>query len=313
MITLRQLHVFAEVADAGGSVTDAAAKLGISQPSVSETVHALESELEAKLLAGRGRARSLTAEGEVFQGYAHRIGTLVDEGRQAVADLRAEVSGHLRIVAVPTAGERLIPAALRPFIHRHPAVEVSLRVANRAATIGRLTDGWADLAVMGRPPANVPMVAEPFLPNRLMLVCAPSHPLAHRAVGLAEVAGETMLIREKGSGTRLAVEAAFAAADLELGSTMEIGSNAAVIAAVHEGLGVAVLPEVAIAPDLRSGRLLRVDVPGFPLEREWHVLRLPSGYLSGPARAFIDELTACSMNADGTVSCRPAPSVAQHH
>jgi DNA-binding transcriptional LysR family regulator len=309
VITLRQLQVFTEVAEAGGSVTHAATKLGISQPSVSDTVRALERELDARLLAGRGKARGLTAEGELYQDYARRIRTLVDEGRQAVADVQAEVSGHLRIVAVPTAGECLVPAALHPFVLQYPAVEISLRVANRAAAIGWLTEGWADVAIMGRPPSNLPLVAEPFLPNRLVLVCAPGHALAHRTLDLADVAKETMLIREQGSGTRAAVEAVFASADLELAWTMEIGSNAAVIAAAREGLGVAVLPEVAVASDLRTERLRSVDAPGFPLEREWHVLRLATGYLSGPARAFINQLTACTIDADGTVSCLPASTL----
>lgn len=305
MITFRQLQVFAEVAEASGSLTQAAGKLGISQPSVSDTVSALESALDAKLLAGRGRARGLTPEGEIYRDYAQRIRALVDEGRQAVADVAAQVSGHLRIVAVPTAGECLVPAALHPFVHTYPDVEVSLRVANRAASIGPLTDGWADLAVMGRPPSNLPLVAMPFLTNRLMLVCAPDHPLAHRATDLGEVAKTTMLIRERGSGTRAAVEAAFASADLELAWTMEIGSNAAVIAAAHQGLGVAVLPEVAISRDLRAGRLVTVDAPGFPLEREWYILRVATRYLSAPARAFMDQLTACVIDADGSVSCPP--------
>lgn len=306
MITLRQLQVFAEVAEAGGSLTQAATKLGISQPSVSDTVRALEGALDAKLLAGRGRARGLTPEGEVYRDYAQRIRALVDEGRQALVDMAAQVSGHLRIVAVPTAGECLVPAALHPFVNTHPDVEVSLRVANRAASIGPLTEGWADLAVMGRPPPNLALTAQPFLTNRLVLVCAPDHPLAHRAADLAEVAKTTMLIREQGSGTRAAVEATFASADLELAWTMEIGSNSAVIAAVREGLGIAVLPEVAISPDLRAGRLVTVDAPGFPLEREWYVLRLATRYLSAPARAFIDQLTACVIDADGSVSCPPA-------
>lgn len=306
MITLRQLEVFAEVAEAGGRVTQAAGKLGISQPSVSDTVGALEIALDAELLVGRGRARGLTPEGEVYRAYAQRVRALMDEGRQAVADVAGQVRGHLRLLAVPTAGECLVPAALHPFVNRYPDVEVSLRVANRAASIGPLTEGWADLAVMGRPPPNLPLVATPFLANRLVLVASPDHPLAHRGTDLAEVAGATMLIREPGSGTRAAVEAAFASADLDLARTMEIGSNAAVIAAVREGLGVAVLPEVAIISDLRAGRLVTVDAPGFPLEREWYVVRLAAGYLSAPARAFTEQLTACVTDEDGSVSFPPA-------
>jgi DNA-binding transcriptional LysR family regulator len=302
VITLRQLQVFAQVAEAGGSVTQAAANLDVSQPSVSDTLRTLEHSLGTKLLAGRGLARGLTAAGETYQAYAARIVSLVAEGRQALADLHGTVSGQLRLVAVPTAGEHLVPAALRPFVQRYPEVEISLRVANRAAAIGPLSDGWADLAVMGRPPANVPLEAQAFLPNRLILACAPEHPLAGGTSDLGKVAEATMLIREPGSGTRAAVEQVFASAGLDLRRTLEIGSNAAVIAALHERLGISVLPEIAIANDLAAGHLVSVDAPGFPLEREWHILRRADAYLSAPAKAFIEQLTTCTIDAHGAVS-----------
>ena len=305
MITLRQLQVFAEVAEAGGSVTQAAAKLDVSQPSVSDTVRSLEQSLGTKFLAGRGQARGLTAAGETYRAYAWRIMGLVAEGRQALSDLQNTVTGQLKLVAVPTAGEHLVPAALHPFVQRYPEVEIALRVANRAAAIGPLNDGWADLAVMGRPPANVRLEAQAFLPNRLMLACAPEHPLAGGTSDLGEVAQATMLIREPGSGTRAAVEQVFASAGLELRRTLEIGSNAAVIAALHQRLGISVLPEIAIAQDLTAGHLVSVDAPGFPLEREWHILRRADSYLSAPARAFIEQLTACTIDADGGVSTEP--------
>lgn len=311
MITLRQLQIFAEVAEAGGSVTQAAANLDVSQPSVSDTVRSLEQSLDTKLLVGRGQTRGLTAAGTTYQAYAARIMSLVAEGRQALADLQGTVTGQLRLVAVPTAGEHLVPVALHPFVQRYPEVEISLRVANRAAAIGPLSDGWADLAVMGRPPANVPLEAQAFLPNRLMLACAPEHPLAGGTSDLGKVAEATMLIREPGSGTRAAVEQVFASAGLDLRRTLEIGSNAAVIAALRERLGISVLPEIAIAHDLAAGHLVSVDAPGFPLEREWHILRRADAYLSAPARAFIEQLTACTIDADGAVSTEP-PSNLRH-
>ena len=305
MITLRQLRVFAEVARAGGSVTQAAARLYVSQPSVSDSLRSLEKAIGAKLVAGRGKSRGLTPAGETYWDFTRQILSMIKDAQQAVADLEEFPSGRLTLVAVPTAGEHLLPAALDTFLAKHPRVDVSLLVANRANAIAPLRDGSADLAIMGRPPEGIGAEAKPFLTNRLILLGAPSDKLSSTLSDLAAVSEATLLMREQGSGTRAAVEQLFASKGVEIRRTMVLGSNAAVVAAVRQGLGVAVLPEIAVADDVAQGRLVRIDVPGFPLARQWHVVWLEERYLSSPARAFISELSRLTLTKDGSIESLP--------
>ncbi len=297
MITLRQLEVLVEVVRAGG-VSAAATHLFVSQPSVSGTLRALERELGSPLFAGRGRARSLTPAGETAFRYATEILALVGEARQAVVDLGDELAGRLRLLAVTTAGEHLVPDVLERYHASHPAVDIRLIVTNRARARAPLADGTIDLAVMGRPPAGLHLHAEAFLENRLHLVCAPDHPLAG-ADQVEALATTTLLVREEGSGSRAAAEEALGALGIEP-RTMTLGSNSAVRAAARSGLGYAVIPELAVADDLTSGRLVSVPLPGFPLQRRWHVVWRADRPLSAPARAFRSELLAWAADHAGS-------------
>jgi len=283
VITLRQLEVFVEVVRAG-SVTAAAGHLFVTQPSVSATLRALEEELGSPLFAGRGKARGLTPAGETAFRYATEALGLLDEARQAVIDLGGELAGRLRLLAVTTAGEHLVPEVLERYHASYPGVDIRLMVTNRSQARGPLADGTIDLAVMGRPPAGLDLHAEPLLENRLHLVCAPNHPLAE-ADAIDALATATLLVREEGSGSRAAVEEALGAQGIEP-RRMTLGSNTAVRAAARSGLGYAVMPEMAVAEDLEAGRLVSVPLPGFPLSRRWHVVWRADRTLSAPAEAF---------------------------
>ncbi len=288
MITIRQLEIFAEVVRNDGSVTQAAAKLYVSQPSVSDTLRALEKSLGAKMFSGRGRARALTPAGESYWDYTRRILGLIDEAAQAVADFGERPQGRLSIVAVPTAGEYLVPAVLRAFLDEHPEVAVTLMVANRADATECLREGQADLAIMGRPPAGLVAENRRFDENRLLLLCGASHELAGTTPDIEAIAKSPFLLRENGSGTRAAIEELFASEDLELRQTMVLGSNLAILAALREGLGVAAMPEIAAARGIESGEVVELEVSLFPLVREWHVVWLSTRPLSAPAAAFTE-------------------------
>ena len=287
MITLRQLEVFAAVVRSGGSVTKASARLYVSQPSVSDTLRALEKSLDAKMFSGRGKTRAMTAAGDTYWDYTNQILALIDEAAQAVADLADHPQGKLSIVAVPTAGEYLIPRVLRDFAHAYPDVAVTLMVANRADATEALRDGTADLAIMGRPPAGLPAEATVLAENRLQLLCSPEHDLVGTSPTLSELVDRPFLLRESGSGTRAAVEQVFASRGLELQRTMVLGSNSAVLASVQVGLGLAVVPAVAGTDHVVAGRLVELITPEFPLQRHWHIVWLTTRSMSSPAAAFM--------------------------
>ena len=290
MPTLRQLEVFRAVREVGGSVTQAAARLYVSQPSVSDTLRTLETELGSRLFSGRGHNRGLTPAGRIFGEHVDAIFASLREGQQRVADLADEPSGRLDVIAVPTAAESFVPASLGRFAREHPAVEISLRVANRAAAIEPLVDGSADLGVMGRPPTALALEGQTIMPNKLVVVSSPRHDPAGASIAGAKLRQATLLVREPGSGTRAAVEQALEDVGIRFGRMMVLGSNAAILAGVREGLGVAVLPEVAVRADLQRKELVLVDLTGFPLERDWYALWSRARELSRPARAFIAQL-----------------------
>lgn len=287
MITFRQLEVFAEVVRCDAGVTQAAARLYVSQPSVSDTIRALEKTLDTRLFAGRGKARALTPAGTVYWDYTQRILRMINESVQAVADLADHPRGRLSIVAVPTAGEHLVPHVLRSFVEAYPHVNVNLMVANRADATEVLRDGSADLAVMGRAPASINSNSRQFGENLLRVVCSAGHALAASSVDLQKIASTSFLLREEGSGTRAAIEEIFEAEGLELKDTMVLGSNSAIVAALREGLGVAIMPEIVVADCIETGEIVELKVPSFPLMREWHLVRLSERHPSAPTSAFM--------------------------
>ncbi len=164
---------------------------------------------------------------------------------------------------------------------------MSLEVTNRATVQRRLLENEVDLVVMGRPPEGVPHVADPFLADEMVLIAAPSHPLAGaRRIPLERIEREVLVMRELGSGTRLAAEEFFREAGLTISIGFELGDNSAVKEAVAADLGVAVISKHALRMELRLGRLVVLDVEGFPLRRQWHVARREDKRLSRAAAAF---------------------------
>ncbi len=168
-------------------------------------------------------------------------------------------------------------------------MRISLNVVNRATLLGHLTSNSIDLALMGQPPEGQDLIAQPFMENPLVVIASPSHPLACiRDIPLARLADEPLVGREPGSGTRGAVEKAFAEAGLELQVAMEMNKNEAIKQAVEAGLGLGVVSLHIVQSELASGELCVLDVQGFPLMRQWYLVQRDGKRLSPAARAFSD-------------------------
>jgi DNA-binding transcriptional LysR family regulator len=144
-----------------------------------------------------------------------------------------------------------------------------------------------DMVVMGKVPTEVPVFAAPLAPNEMVLIAPPTHRLAGcTRVPMKELAREHFLLREVGSGTRDALKNAFEEADLSLQISMQVGNNSAIKQSVAAGLGIALISRVAINLELEMGRLVVLDVEGFPIMRRWSLVHLKEKNLSAPARAF---------------------------
>jgi LysR family transcriptional regulator, low CO2-responsive transcriptional regulator len=270
-ITLNQLQSFLAVAREG-SVSGAAEKLYVTQPSISAAVSALSRELEVDLTERVGRGIGLTAAGQAFRPYAADVLGLIDQGKQAAREAADSSMRSLRLVAVATAAEYVVPALLRAFHRLHPEISLSLEVANRASVFERVLEHEVDVAIAGRPPDDERIAGLAFLKNEIALIVAPDDELAGaRPVKPEQLADRVWLMREHGSGTRQLVAEFFADHDLRP-QTLTLGSNGAIKEAVRLGLGVSLQSRVAVEHELRAGTLGEVTVRGGLPQRQWYAL-----------------------------------------
>ena len=287
-LTLHQLRLLLAVTREG-SVSRAAQRLHLTQPTLSTQLRQLAEQVGLPLFERVGRRLHLTPAGEVVVASATRLEQELELLDETLAELRGDVVGRLRLAVVSTA-ETFIPRLLGDFRRERPAVEVSLVVLNRDAVIRRLADNLDDLYIMSRPPQAPPVVATPFLSNPLVVVAAAEHPLAGReTLQIEALAAEEFVLREPGSGTRQAAEHFFAAHGLALRPRLELGSNEAVKQAVAGGLGLSLLSAHALAHAVDEGiAVLRVE--GTPLPTQWQVVYPAGKRLSPLASAFLEFL-----------------------
>jgi LysR family transcriptional regulator, low CO2-responsive transcriptional regulator len=274
-VTLNQLRTFLAVAETG-SVRAAAQQLVVTQAAVSASLAALQKSLGVPLLRPDGRGLRLTDAGEAYSGYVRRILGLLDEAGLAAAAAADPERGELRIAAVTTAAEQIVPGLLGGFRGRHPQIGVRLEAGNRAGVRALLDRHQVDLVLGGRPEPGWDVQVHAVRAHELVVVAAPA--LAGPAADgtgdaglLPWLARQAWLLREPGSGTRASTDALLL--DLDITPlTLMVGSNGAIRESASVGLGVTLVSRDAVAAELASGRLVELPVPGTPLHRDWYLV-----------------------------------------
>ena len=288
-VTLHQLRVF-EVVARGGSFTRAAEQLHLAQPTVSIQVRQLAEAVGMPLFEQIGKKIFLTDAGRALQDSSGELFDVWERFEMRVADLQGMKKGTLRLSTVTTA-KYFVPRLLGPFCKRHPEIDVRLEVGNRSSIVERLARNEDDLYIMGMPPRQMDIVKHPFMENPLVVIAPVDHPLAgRRRIPLARLAGEPFLLREPGSGTRMAGDRFLRDRTMRLDVKMELGSNEAIKQAVAGGLGLALLSLHALGPEATAGSLAVLDVQGFPIRRSWYTVYPAGKRLSVVAHAFHEYL-----------------------
>ncbi len=283
--TLRQLRVF-ESAARHLSLTRAAEELHLSAPAVSIQIRQLEGHANAELFERLGRGLKLTQAGAEVLAHTREILGHIRGAEEAIEGLGSLERGLLD-VAVINAGDYFFPWLVAEFRKDHPAIRMRITVRNREDILEQLAGHETDLAIISHPPSDESFVARPFAPNPHVICAAPGHPLSgKRRIPLARIAGEPLLTREPGSATRLAMEQAFAEAGIVPRIEMEVASNETIKQAVAAGFGVGFLSGHALRQELALGRLVVLDVEGFPVLRQWYVVHRRDRRLPRIAQAF---------------------------
>ena len=257
-MTLNQLRTFLAVAETG-SVRAAAQDLVVTQAAVSASLAALQKSLGVALLEPDGRGLRLTAAGQAYTGYVRRVLGLLDEAGRAAEAAADPERGELRIGAVTTAAEQILPGLLSGFRARYPRLGIRLEAGNRDRVRGLLDRHQVDLVLGGRPEPGWDVQVLAVRAHQLVVVAAPG--LAATAgpearpgdAGLLPwLAGQAWLLREPGSGTRAATDALLAELDIAP-LTLMVGSNGAIRESASVGLGVTLISREAVAAELAGG------------------------------------------------------------
>lgn len=284
-LTLRQLQVFEAVAR-HRSYTRAARELHLTQPAVSMQIKQLEESLGLPLFEQIGKRIYLTQAGREMDHYGRVIARQLADAEAVLEDLKGLKRGHLALAVASTANY-FATRLLANFCNRYEGVTFSLDVTNRERLLGHLEQNDTDLVIMGHPPERLPLAAEAFMENPLVLIAPPDHPLVgRRRIPLARLRQERFLVRERASGTRSAMERFFAERDVTLASGMEMNSNEAIKQAVQAGLGLGIVSLHTLALELRSGVLATLDAEGFPILRHWYLVHRQGKRLSPMAETF---------------------------
>ena len=287
-LTFRQLRLFLALADTG-SVSAAARAMHVTQPTASMQLKEITQAVGMPVYEVIHRRVHLTEAGRELARTARAIAGEWEVLQQKFDAMRGLTRGRLKVALVSTA-KYFVPRLLGTFCSQHPEIEISLEVLNRDGVVARLRDNLDDLYIMSTPPTDIELEDKVFLPNPLVLICEPSHPLARRRrLAIDKLAGERFILREKGSGTRMAVDRHFRKLKFQPSLRLELGSNEAIKQAVAGGLGIAVLSRHALEGKAEKDVAV-LDVQDFPIESRWHVVHPKGKQLSPIAAVFREHL-----------------------
>jgi DNA-binding transcriptional LysR family regulator len=295
------------------SFTRAAEELFLTQPTVSMQIKKLTDEIGLPLFEQIGKKIYLTDAGKELYQTCLGIFEHFSRFEMIASDMKGLKSGKLRLAVVTTA-KYFTPRLLGMFCQKYPDIDVALKVTNRERVLERLSNNQDDLYILGQVPDAVDAVAEVFLDNQLVVMASADHPLScEKKISIERICDELFIMREPGSGTRMATERFFSGQNgQKLKVRMELGSNEAIKQAIVGRLGIAVLSRHTLALDAPMGQLAILDVEGFPIERHWY-FAYPSGkQLSIVAQTFLEYLRQASDYLDD-LSCRHAISGIAHY
>jgi len=290
---LHRLEIFCKVAELQ-SFTLAAEALGLSQPTVSEHIRSLEEMAGDRLVERLGRELRLTPAGQILRRYALKLLALRDEAVQALADQRGVLQGRLDIGASTIPGSYLVPKILGELKNRYPAIHISLKIANTSTVADLVLKGDLGLGLVGSLLPEKRLHFEEVYVDELTLAVPPRHPWAGRAaVAATELYGQPYIMRERGSGTQMAVKDLLEAHGLDfhrLTVVAAVPNTEAVRQCILAGVGISILSRLAVASELAHGDLVAVKIQGVELRRPLFLVTRRGRSLPPIYGAFVEVL-----------------------
>jgi len=286
----RQLVAFCAVVELH-SFSQAAERLGVTQPAVSMQIRALEERFGHRLLDRSGRRVEPTEAGQRLYRGAQRLIMLEEQLQSEVASVEeGELRGRLEIGSSTGPGERVLPLLLCEFQRHSPSVAVSLSVSDTQTVVERVADRELELGVVGAARKHRGVVFEPFFRDDVVLACKPDHRFADRTISLEEFRSEPLIVMQEGAGVRQLLEDELRPHGVrlrDLNVQLELGLQESVRSAVLAGYGVAFIAHSALESELAAGQLACARVEGLDPSREISIVQASGRSLSRVAEAFL--------------------------
>lgn len=285
----RQLAAFCAVVERH-SFSQAAEKLGVTQPAVSLQVRALEKRLGTQLLDRSGRRVEPTEAGSRLYRGAQRLLALEAQVLEEVSAEEGALAGELRIGASTGPAAIVVPLLLCEFQRRNPGVSISLTVSDTLAVVERVAERELELGIVGAARRHRGVRYEPFFRDEVVLACPPAHRFAGRTITLDELRGEQLIVMQEGAGVRAIIEDELRRRGMrlrDLGVRLELGLQESVRSAVQAGYGVTFISGSAIEPELAAGTLAVARVEGLDPVREISLARGRGRTATRAAEAFL--------------------------
>jgi DNA-binding transcriptional LysR family regulator len=288
-ITFKQLRLFLAL-EQTESVTKAARKMHITQPTASMQLKEITENIGSPLFEVISKKIHLTALGKEFAKTAREMTDCWEAFEQHVTQMKGLTKGRLRVAVVSTA-KYFIPRLLGSFCSKYPEVDISLEILNRDGVIKRVEDNSDDLYVMSRPPLHIDLEDQILMPNPLCMIAYKNHPLASKKnLRLQDLKHERFILRELGSGTRMSVDMHFKQKKFTPSLLLELGNNEAIKKAVASHLGVAVISIHALDQFDYDHEISVLKLQDFPINSQWHLVYLRGKQLSPIAKAFYEHV-----------------------
>ena len=284
--TFRQLEIFASVAK-HLSITRASESLHLSQPAVSMQIKQIEHLLGMPLLEKYGKKLYLTEAGKIMREHAEKMLSSQAVLEETLAKLSGAEKGHLNL-AVPETANQFVTLLLAQFCRHHPGISFHLENHNRAGLLDCIKENAIDLVIMGQTPAEMDLVTKAFMKNPLVIIAPPDHPLSNEQnISLHELMQNKFVVREFGSGTRIAMQRFFAEHGIQLKTSMEMPNNEAIKQAVAAGLGLGIISLHTLQQELALKQVKILQVEKMPIMRTWYIVHHKKKILSPAMILFI--------------------------
>ncbi len=292
-MTIRHLRIFLAVCDSG-SMTEAAERLFMSQPSVSQAVREMEEHYGVRLFDRISKKLFLTDQGQRVLQYGRHIVSLMDEMEAAVGDWDGQ--GILKVGTSITIGTYLLPKYAKAMKERFPQLQVEALIGNSERIERCVLDNEIDFGVIEGVAHSPYIVSESFPGDSLVFICPKEHGFNKRGdVELSQLQKEEFILREKGSAGREIFDGLAAAHELDIRILWQSASNQAIIHGVEAGFGLSLLPQSLVEDGIRNGELGTFKVRGLSMERKFAVIYHKNKFLSPGAKAMAGMFTAESI------------------